>query len=120
MKRLLVPVAAFVLAATAPVMHAQEGQLSPDSTQVKSTRVDNAPRRENAVAGVRTDRETRALAVGSSAPALQGRTSGRGQLLMVVGGAAFVGGLLIGDDAGTAIAVVGLGIGIYGLYLYMK
>jgi hypothetical protein len=39
---------------------------------------------------------------------------------MVVGGAAFVGGLLVGDDAGTAIAVVGLGIGLYGLYLYMR
>lgn len=120
MKCLLVPVAAFALAATAPVMHAQEGQHAPDSTQVKATQVENAPRRESTVAGVRTDREARALAVGSSAPALQSRTSGRGQLYMVVGGAAFIGGLLIGDDVGTAIAVVGLGIGVYGLYLYMK
>lgn len=120
MKRLLIPVAAFTLAAAAPVMHAQEGQPAPDSTQVKATRVENAPRRESTVAGVRTDREPRDLAIGSSAAALQGRTSGRGQLYMVIGGAAFVGGLLIGDDAGTAIAVVGLGIGIYGLYLYMK
>src|SRR5688500_16113936 len=38
------------------------------------------------------------------------------QVLMVVGGAAFIGGLLIGDDAGTAIAIAGLGVGIYGLY----
>ena len=112
MKRLLIPVAAFALAAVAPVVHAQEAQLTPDSTQVKVTRVENAPRRESAVAGVRTDREPRELAIGSSASALQGTSRGAGQLWMVVGGAAFVGGLLIGDDAGTAIAVVGLGLGI--------
>jgi hypothetical protein len=120
MKRLLIPVAAFALAAAAPVMYAQEGQLASDSTQVKATRVENGPRRESTVAGVRAEREPVEHALGSSAVAMQGRSTGRGQLYMVIGGAAFVGGLLIGDDAGTAIAVVGLGIGIYGLYLYMR
>lgn len=120
MKRLLIPVAAFALAAAAPVLYAQEAQLASDSTQVKATRVENGPRRESAVAGVRAEREPVEHAVGSSAVAMQGRTSGRGQLFMVVGGAAFIGGLLIGDDAGTAIAVVGLGLGVYGLYLYMR
>jgi hypothetical protein len=44
----------------------------------------------------------------------------RGQTLMIVGGAAFLAGLIIGDDAGTAIAVAGAGIGIYGLYLWAQ
>lgn len=39
--------------------------------------------------------------------------------LMIIGGAALIGGLLIGDAAGTAIAVGGLAVGIYGLYLYL-
>jgi len=120
MKRLLIPVAAFALAAAAPVVHAQEAQLTPDSTQVKATQMENAPRRESAVAGVRADREPREFAIGSSATAVQGSSRGQGQLWMVVGAAAFVGGLLIGDDAGTAIAVVGLGVGVYGLYLYLR
>jgi hypothetical protein len=120
MKRLLVPVAAFALAAAAPVMHAQEGHLASDSIQVKATTVENGPRRESAVAGVRAERAPVEHTVGANAAVLQARAGSRGQLYMIVGGAAFVGGLLIGDDVGTAIAVVGLGIGIYGLYLYMR
>lgn len=42
-----------------------------------------------------------------------------GLTLMIVGGALFVGGLVIGDDGGTILAVAGLGIGAYGLYLYV-
>jgi hypothetical protein len=44
----------------------------------------------------------------------------RGMPLMVVGGAAFIAGLIIGDDAGTAIAVGGAVIGLYGLYLWAQ
>jgi hypothetical protein len=40
----------------------------------------------------------------------------RGTALAVVGGALFVGGLVAGGDAGTAMVVVGAGIGAYGLY----
>ena len=55
-------------------------------------------------------------------PALQRRTAtqNRGMTLMIVGGAALIGGLVIGDDAGTLIAIGGLGIGLYGLYLYVQ
>ena len=55
-------------------------------------------------------------------PALQRRTStqNRGMTFMIVGGAALIGGLVIGDDAGTLIAIGGLGIGLYGLYLYVQ
>ena len=40
--------------------------------------------------------------------------------LMVVGGAALLTGLIIGDDAGTVIAVGGALVGLYGLYEYLQ
>ena len=43
-----------------------------------------------------------------------------GRVLAIVGGAAVIGGLVIGDDAGTAIAVGGLVMGLIGLYMWLK
>jgi hypothetical protein len=40
--------------------------------------------------------------------------------LMIVGGAAFIAGLIIGGGAGTAIAIAGAAVGLYGLYLYLQ
>ena len=40
--------------------------------------------------------------------------------LMIVGGAAFLAGAIIGGDAGTIIMVGGAGVGLYGLYLYLQ
>jgi hypothetical protein len=50
------------------------------------------------------------------------RRAGYGQpvALMVVGGAALLTGLIIGDDAGTVIAVGGALVGLYGLYEYLQ
>ena len=50
------------------------------------------------------------------------RRRGLGQpiALMVVGGAALLAGLIIGDDAGTVIAVGGALVGLYGLYEYLQ
>ena len=39
---------------------------------------------------------------------------------MIVGGAAFLAGAIIGDEAGTLIMIGGAGVGIYGLYLYLQ
>jgi hypothetical protein len=44
----------------------------------------------------------------------------RSETLMIVGGAIFLAGAIIGDDAGTIIMIGGAGIGIYGLYLYLQ
>jgi len=44
---------------------------------------------------------------------------GSGVGLMILGGAALVTGLIIGDDAGTVIAVGGALVGLYGLYVYL-
>ena len=47
------------------------------------------------------------------------RPFGLSQTLMIVGGAAFIAGAIIGDDAGTVMMVAGAGVGLYGLYLYL-
>jgi hypothetical protein len=44
----------------------------------------------------------------------------RGETLMIVGGAIFLAGAIIGDDAGTVIMIGGAAVGIYGLYLYLQ
>ncbi len=55
----------------------------------------------------------------TAAPA---KRAGYGQpvALMVVGGAALLTGLIIGDDAGAAIAVGGAVVGLVGLYQYLQ
>ena len=45
---------------------------------------------------------------------------GQAQAMMIVGGAAVVVGIIIGDDVGTLIAVSGAIVGLYGLYQYLK
>ncbi len=54
-----------------------------------------------------------------AALASQRRPFGLSQTLMIVGGAAFIAGAIIGDDAGTVMMVAGAGVGLYGLYLYL-
>lgn len=47
-------------------------------------------------------------------------TKRESQAWMIVGGAAFVAGLLIGDDVGTVLAVGGAAGGLYGLWNYLQ
>ncbi|HEV7991455.1 MAG TPA: hypothetical protein VGP25_06490 [Gemmatimonadaceae bacterium] len=56
------------------------------------------------------------------APNAAPRRAGYGQpvALMVVGGAALLAGLIIGGGAGTAIAVGGAVVGLYGLYEFLQ
>lgn len=56
------------------------------------------------------------------APNAPARRAGYGQpvALMVVGGAALLAGLIISGGAGTAIAVGGAVVGLYGLYEYLQ
>ena len=44
----------------------------------------------------------------------------RSETLMIIGGAIFLAGAIIGDDPGTIIMIGGAAIGIYGLYLYLQ
>ncbi len=55
------------------------------------------------------------------APAVrQGQGLDRPTVLMIVGGALIVTGLLVGDDASTILYLAGAGIGGWGLYLYLQ
>jgi len=60
------------------------------------------------------------VAVRAATNALAQTRARRGTTLMIVGGAAFLAGLIIGDDVGTAIAVGGAAAGLYGLYLWAQ
>jgi hypothetical protein len=61
----------------------------------------------------------RATSTSKDMNAMRRPSRGSGVGLMILGGAALVTGLIIGDDAGTVIAVGGALIGLYGLYVYL-
>ena len=62
-----------------------------------------------------------ASAVKEEASALRRRARfSRPETLMIIGGAAFLAGAIIGDDAGTIVMVGGAAVGLYGLYLYLQ
>jgi hypothetical protein len=65
-----------------------------------------------------TQEATQELTLNSAAQ--QRRNLGQPVALMVVGGAALLTGLIIGDDAGTVIAIGGALVGLYGLYEYLQ
>jgi hypothetical protein len=71
------------------------------------------------VAGISVKADANApLAVNTAAAA--GLHQGEGVALMAVGGAGLIAGLLIGDSAGTAVAIGGLAVGLVGLYEYVR
>jgi len=62
--------------------------------------------------------ETKELKLNAAAAPRKGY--GQPVALMVVGGAALLTGLIIGNDAGTVIAIGGTAMGLYGLYEYLQ
>jgi hypothetical protein len=54
------------------------------------------------------------------APPAVRRQMGRPAVLMIVGGALIVTGVLVGDDAAPILILAGAGIGGYGLYLHLQ
>lgn len=113
LRRLLVTcVVACFVSLGASAAHAQRAAATGTAFAV------NGPARSASVAGVRmSDRQ--AVDVGTVLPQ-QIKSRGKPISFMVTGAAAFIGGLLIGDDIGTVIAAGGLGLGVYGLYLYSR
>jgi hypothetical protein len=67
---------------------------------------------------------TRATAeLGQEQAALQARAQrnfSQSQVLMIVGGAALISGLIIGDGLGDVLAIGGAGVGLYGLYRFLQ
>jgi len=79
----------------------------------------SGPRYENLRAGYSApDQSTSQLQLSAAAKGPFGSKK-NGQIATIVGGAAMVGGLLIGDDAGAVIAVTGLVIGVLGLWTWL-
>lgn len=120
------PLAAQVAAADAqPAAHAPAEPARPVADQP-------APERPAAVAGPALAAAPAALGaptrfetapVSQEDAALQARARNgfsQSQVLMIVGGAALLTGLIIGEDAGTVLAVGGAGVGLYGLYRYLQ
>lgn len=64
--------------------------------------------------------QTSEFASSDDVAALRPVTRGQATALMIAGAALLVTGLIIGDDAGTFVAVLGAGVGAYGVYLYFR
>ena len=96
-----------VMAAAAPTARAQTTEAHPSA----------GPTVEAASSAVRP-----VLAFGASVPQAWDaqRALRRSETLMIVGGAIFLAGAIIGDDPGTIIMITGAVVGIYGLYLYLQ
>ena len=54
------------------------------------------------------------------APQGPGTHTRQGTILMIIGGAAFLAGALVGDDAGAILMVGGVVVAIWGLYRYLN
>ena len=95
------------MAAAAPEARAQASEMDPSA----------GPTMRAASAAVRHP-----LAFGASVPGAWNaeRALRRSETLMIVGGAIFLAGAIIGKDAGTIIMISGAAVGIYGLYLYLQ
>ena len=87
--------------------HAQDAQAGPTMASAES--------------GIRPHVVTEDISAQQAADrAARGAGLGTGGALMIIGGAAFITGLIIGGGAGTALAVGGVLVAAYGLYIYLK
>lgn len=75
------------------------------------------PTRERAAVGVRAPHQEPRVLNEAMRP---GHSSAPGVALIVVGAAAILTGLVVGGDAGHAIAVGGAVVGLIGLYQYLQ
>ena len=108
----------FAALALARPASAQEISLAPAPVSAMVADQPAAPTAGPALDGASVAVRHAAVPVEAAPP----RRAGYGQpiALMVVGGAAILTGLIIGDDAGTAIAVGGAVVGLVGLYQYLQ
>lgn len=90
---------------------------TPSSTAPAARTAVSGPRRNATVAGVQTARADAPLPEPVQARRNSASTAAT---LTILGGVGFVGGLLINNDAGNAIAVAGLASALIGIYLWLK
>ncbi len=116
--RLLSLAAAVALFAGAPVAAQELSSVPVVPVTTESAAMPAAasgPAMNAASVGVRaTSAAAEAPAAAAAAP------SGQSTALMIVGGAAVLTGIVIGNGAGYAISVAGAVIGLYGLYKYLQ
>ena len=120
--------AGFVLCLPAGNARAQQAlaPLAPRAdVAVRAVARDAAPTADSARVGPTVDAARVAVSEQRSqeltlSTAAQRRNLGQPIALMVVGGAALLTGLIIGDAPGTVIAISGAVIGLYGLYEYLQ
>jgi hypothetical protein len=62
----------------------------------------------------------REMATRGTSTAMAGGGFGRPEALMIIGAAAIVGGSLVGGTGGYIVSLAGLGVGLYGLYLFLE
>jgi hypothetical protein len=122
--RRLAPLALLACAALAlpSVSHAQgisAEQSSPATVVTASVNAPVAgPTLDGATVGIKHNDVQATTAPTNATPAA--RHGDQPTALMIVGGAAFLAGAIIGGDAGTIIMVGGAAVGLYGLYLYLQ
>ena len=126
----ILPIAVIALTLSAPVLTAQGAVLTSDPvvfTAVASVATSTIVAPTVSIAGPRLDRARIGIAVqnenaiGASVPTPQPSISRRrGVPQMIIGGAAILGGAIVGGDAGGIVSLAGLGFGLYGLYLYLQ
>jgi hypothetical protein len=107
--------AALATASETPVV-ASAPDLAPVATQTATSNA--GPRIEQARAGF-------AVAQPAMSPATDPVpqppiTRKRGVPQMIIGGAAILGGAIVGGDGGALVSLAGLGYGLYGLYIYLQ
>jgi hypothetical protein len=104
-------VLALISPVAAPPLHAQAASVAANPAP--------GPRYENQRAGFTAqDQSTAQLQMNAAAKGPFGSKQ-NGKIATIVGGAAMIGGLIIGDDAGYAIAVGGLIVGVLGLWTWL-
>jgi hypothetical protein len=112
-----------VLAVPATRGHAQADRAPTPAAAESDTMARGGPRADAARAGIARnapDATARSVHAVAAPPFVQAASRERGRTMMLVGGVVFLGGLLIGDDVGTAIAVTGLAIGVWGFYQLIR
>lgn len=110
---------ALVLAAAAP-LRAQGPSAAATAGSADAAPTDTivaGPTLSRATVGVRHVDEATTTAA-PAAPSSRGRS--HGEVLMIVGGAAILTGIVVGNNAGYAISIAGAVIGLYGLYEYLQ
>ena len=119
--RSIASLGAVVVLAAAPVR--AQGPSAGQTDAVAAPQADSVvaagPTLTNAAVGARhADATTTSAAMAAPAAPRGGRSNG--QALMIVGGAAILTGIVVGNSAGYAISIAGAVIGLYGLYQYLQ